>query len=216
MQRRAQLLIALLALLWGNTAMAEPMRFTVGADGAINASGTITRDTYRDYIALLKAHPHIPATGHLVRLHSAGGNPMGASKLGALLRETGARVRIAAVVNEREQEGLCASACVLALAGGAQREAASGSLIGVHAIARSHANSVEQMPADEQARFESFFAGYYASMGIDPALQQLASATPHNAMRYLTPRELASLRLVTVPPGQHHTRHHAPLRLGSL
>jgi len=106
--------------------------------------------------------------------------------------------------SDRPINGTCASACVYAFLGATTRVVPERSRIGVHrsfVAGTSYDVSPSRDPlalipwdrqnaADLQRR-------YIEIMGADPRLVSVEETTSSNAMRFLTPQELARLRIVT-------------------
>lgn len=103
------------------------------------------------------------------------------------------------------EPSLCASACVLALAGGAQRRVVPGSRVGVH---RSPSNGPPvrdaaggSAPINGELMHDELDekrARHFVAMGVDPALAALAHRTPGETVRWLSPAEIARFRLASM------------------
>jgi hypothetical protein len=111
-------------------------------------------------------------------------------------RELPARLKIAG--------GICASGCAYALIGASTRLIGEGAKFGVHSnrvIPRpDHAEEVRRSgPGSRQeAEQQSYdlLRHYVTVAGVDPALIDLATETPHNRVHFLTREELERFGLV--------------------
>ena len=99
---------------------------------------------------------------------------------------------------------ICASACVLVLAGGVERLAAPSALIGVHQITTlvseteglAHLKSTHKLY--EQKGVDSAVEAYLAAMGVGEPVMTLMRKTWAASIRWLSPAELKDSRLATL------------------
>ena len=118
-----------------------------------------------------------------VVLSGQGGEVAEAISLARWLRGQG----LATVVS-----GECASACVLAFAGGVERYLEPGARIGVHQFSALEGGS---FAAGQRVTAEA--AAFLAEMGIDETLALIAARVAARDMRWLTPDEVLAHRLAT-------------------
>ncbi len=203
------------------------MRFVrvVSADAAckpncpewLSAEGRIepgTAKAFADTVANLKGR-RLP-----VLIHSPGGSVPDAAVMGELIRAKGLAVAIARTLIANCPEAspkcpdgpgtaitggaTCASACVLVLAGGVERLAASSALIGVHQITTlvseteglAHLKSTHKLY--EQKGVDSAVEAYLAAMGVGKPVMTLMRKTWAASIRWLSPAELKDSRLATL------------------
>ena len=112
------------------------------------------------------------------------------------------------------REGQCLSACVYAFVGASTRQVAAGAAIGVHAprMRKVPAQKLKTIAIEARttqrttvmSEFQQFMRRYYLSMGVDPALEDLAAKTPNSKIYILDRRELTRLGLETKADG-HET-----------
>ena len=158
-------------------------------------------------------------------LNSAGGSVLGAIELGRLVRSHNIEVSVARTIpaeclrdQPREKTcealkrsgqdlvsefdssgGMCNSACVLVLAGGAQRSVPPWVRLGVHAIGIDPGKTTIRSPAlaaatrSANARIVQFLQ----DMGIPKALFDASDAVPHESTRFLQRDELVRFGLDT-------------------
>jgi hypothetical protein len=86
----------------------------------------------------------------------------------------------------------CASACVLAYAGGTVRLGVPGSALGVHRFTTKVARG--DLVAETQ-RTAGIILGYMTRMGVASSVMEAMSAT--GDMRWLTPQQAMEMKLVT-------------------
>ena len=99
---------------------------------------------------------------------------------------------------------ICASACVLVLAGGVERLAGPVPLIGVHQITTlvkeveglAHLKSMRKIY--EQRGVDSAVEAYLAAMGVGDPVMTLMRKTPAASIRWLSLAELKASRLATL------------------
>ena len=205
----------------------HPMRFArvVSADSAckpncpewLSAEGQImpgSAKAFADAIANLKGR-RLP-----ILIHSPGGSIADAGAMGELIREKGLAVAVARTLitncpdaSPKCPDGpggaitggaMCASACVLVLAGGVERLAASSARIGVHQITTmvseteglAHLKSTRKIY--EQHGVDAAVEAYLDAMGVGDPVMTLMRKTWAASIRWLSPAELKDSRLVTM------------------
>jgi hypothetical protein len=204
-----------------------------GCDGWIAADGKIDLDAAQRLRKVLtklgqrKAPP--------LFLHSAGGSVLGAIALGRLIRRHNITVSVARTTpvecphdpqpNNKACEslkrsgrdlvaeldtsrGICNSACVLVLAGGAVRSVPPWVKLGVHAIGFDLTKTPLRGPALAEATraANASIVEYLHDMGIPKALFDASNAVPHESPRFLHRDELARFGLDTRAFGQSDWR----------
>lgn len=145
-------------------------------------------------------------------LNSGGGNVLEGIKIGQIIRRKAFRTAVAKSAKTGEfsevQPGICASACVLAFAGGVERGASEGSKIGVHQMSWNYDNiaggkeiTVEDLKGNMSVT--QFLLGltltHFMEMGIDPSILPLMVATSPNDIRWLTESEVHSTHIAFEP-----------------
>jgi hypothetical protein len=175
---------------------------------AIAAEGSIQLDEPQRLAAFIGQYGGV-GLPRVLLLHSPGGNVAGALKLGLGLRRLGIRTVVARLGQTSSGAGpalgtgVCASACVFALMGGAVRVVPSGSRILVHAA--KNYGGLTRDPSDggyieaqsNPAVVVSLLQQYAGAMGVDPAFVSLAQSVPHESARVLTNAEVRRFRLAT-------------------
>jgi hypothetical protein len=207
--------------------IAPPMRFVrvVSADSAckpncpewLSAEGRIepgTAKAFGDAVANLKGR-RLP-----ILIHSPGGSVADAGAMGELIRARGLAVAVArtliancAEASPKCPDGpgsaitggaICASACVLVLAGGVERLAAPSALIGVHQTTTvvseteglAHLKSIHKIY--EQRGVDSAVEAYLTAMGVGEPVMMLMRKTWAASIRWLSPAELRDSHLATL------------------
>jgi hypothetical protein len=186
---------------------AEPMQFRLivggnpascfGACGtAIAAEGEITDATPDDFRSFIRMN----ATGRrgpvVVFIDSPGGKIVAGTELGKSFRKIGATVAVARLVEGSASErtgGVCFSACVYALMGAKRRIAPRGSRIGVHRMFAYDGVS-RRFDNGEMA---AMLRRYAYMMGVSPELVVATEQGTPDAIRILTPAEIARWRLAS-------------------
>ncbi|MBO0902125.1 hypothetical protein [Jiella sonneratiae] len=177
-------------------ALAAPMRFFVGPGGEASAIGRIepgTAEALREFLAEPQAREVTT-----LYLHSPGGSVADAIAMARDLRSQKISTRV-------PDDGYCASACPLVLAGGLTRRAGAGSWVGVHQVYAVSGDepgllsTVDRSIAEIQATTAACQT-LLAEMGVDPALWIKAMETPSASLYVLTPEELRHYRLVRPLP----------------
>jgi hypothetical protein len=203
-----------------------PMRFVhvVSADPAcepncpewLSAEGRIGPGAAAD---LAKALERLNGRRLPVLIHSRGGSVSDAMGLGALIRAKGLAVAVARTLIPNCREAVlkclsgpgkamtggatCASACVLALAGGVERLAGPMPLIGVHQITtlvrepEGPARLTSTRKLYEQQGVDAEVTDYLAAMGVGEPVMTLMRKTPAASVRWLSLAELKASHLVT-------------------
>lgn len=173
----------------------------------IVATGTISAREVENLRWFMDQNSRSKRFAKVLFIHSPGGNAYGGLTLGSFLRTNGVTVIVAQATSNAFSrtagvaQGICGSACVFVLAGGAKRIVPPGSKVAVHS-ARSiqgeiHdriAGTVETMKVDKDG-LTNAFATYYRNMGISPDLARLAESVPHQQVRVLSQAELSRFKL---------------------
>ena len=204
-----------------------PMRFVrvVSADPAcqpncpewLSAEGRIEPGAARafaDAVERLKGR-RLP-----ILIHSPGGSVADAGAMGELIRAKGLAVAVARTLITNCPEAspkcpdgpgtaitggaICASACVLVLAGGVERIAAPSARIGVHQITTlvseteglAHLKSTRKIY--EQKGVDAAVEAYLAAMGVGEPVMTLMRKTWAASIRWLSPAELKDSHLATL------------------
>ncbi|HWY82916.1 MAG TPA: hypothetical protein VNY10_13505 [Roseiarcus sp.] len=207
--------------------IAPPMRFVrvTSAEAAckpncpewLSAEGRIqlgTAKAFADAIANLKGR-RLP-----ILIHSPGGSVADAGAMGELIRAKGLAVAVARTLITNCPEAspkcpdgpgtaitggaICASACVLVLAGGVERLAGPSARIGVHQITTvvseteglAHLKSTRKIY--EQQGVDAAVQAYLAATGVGEPVMTLMRKTSAASIRWLSPAELKDSRLMTL------------------
>ena len=204
-----------------------PMRFVrvTGAEAAckpncpewLSAEGRIepgTAKAFADAIANLKGR-RLP-----ILIHSPGGSVADAGAMGELIRAKGLAVAVARTLITNCPEGspkcpdgpgtaitggaICASACVLVLAGGVERLAGPAARIGVHQITTvvSETEGLAHLKSTwkicEQQGVDAAVEAYLAATGVGEPVMTLMRKTSAASIRWLSAAELKDSRLLTL------------------
>jgi hypothetical protein len=169
--------------------LANPMTIELLGGGKLMVTGTITPGISKAFATEIDKHGDYIKT---VVLNSPGGSIADAMAMGRLIREK-------KLSTEVEAGKYCASSCPLLLAGGIERRAGDGAMIGVHQVAAvtSAANSP---PRDEMSVTQDISARclrYLAEMGVNLQVWVHAMETPHDKLFVFKPDELKALNLAT-------------------
>lgn len=133
------------------------------------------------------------AAGDVVSFSSPGGDLEQALIIGEIIRARGLLTAVASIDGAgRLEPSYCASACVLAFAGGAGRLGIAGSKLGVHRFTTKATG--ENAVADAQ-RTTGILLGYLTKMGVTPSVLELMTAT--SDIRWLSVQQALELKLVT-------------------
>jgi hypothetical protein len=136
--------------------------------------------------------------GDAVLLSSPGGDLGQAIIMGEIIRARGLATAVGtADDNGRVRRAYCASACVLAYAGGKPRYGVEGSLLGVHRFVNA---SPASDPVADAQRVTGFVLGYMTKMGVSSSVVEAMSET--SAIRWLEPKDALAMNLVTDPLGK--------------
>jgi len=154
-----------------------------------------------------------------ILIHSRGGSVPDALAMGELIRARGLAVAVARTLiancPERATKcpsgpataitggAVCASACVLVLAGGAERLVGPVPLIGVHQITTvvkepegvAHLTSTRKLY--EQGGVDAAVSGYLTAMGVGEPVMTLMRKTPAASIRWLSLADLKASHLAT-------------------
>jgi hypothetical protein len=197
-----------------------PMAFTLLTEGPadacagkcrqlITASGMITADTPRQFLAFARENPAPDAT---VVLESDGGSVLGALELGRAIRRLGFSTTVGRVIEHRTKGGArfgeinprvdCQSMCTFVLLGGVKRSVPPDARVLVHQIwlgdRREDAVAASYTAEDLVVvqRDIGSIVQYTMEMGGDVELVQLSlKAPPWEPMRVLSRDELQRTRL---------------------
>ena len=204
-----------------------PMRFVrvTSAEAAckpncpewLSAEGRIqpgTAKTFADAIANLKGR-RLP-----ILIHSPGGSVADAGAMGELIRAKGLAVAVARTLITNCPEAspkcpdgpgtaitggaICASACVLVLAGGVERLAGPSARIGVHQTTtvvsetKGLANLKSTRKIYEQQGVDAAVEAYLAATGVGEPVMTLMRKTSAASIRWLSPAELKDSHLATL------------------
>jgi hypothetical protein len=135
------------------------------------------------------------AAGDAVLLSSPGGDLNQALIIGEIIRSRGLVTAVGVVdASGHIRRSYCASACVLAYAGGKIRIGVEGSMLGVH---RFVAVTPGRDPVAETQRTAGMLLNYMTRMGVSSAVVEAMSAT--RDVRWLDVKEAAAMNLVTEP-----------------
>ena len=183
----------------------------------LSAEGRIepgTAKAFADAIANLKGR-RLP-----ILIHSPGGSVADAGAMGELIRAKGLAVAVARTLITNCPEAspkcpdgpgtaitggaICASACVLVLAGGVERLAAPSARIGVHQITTvvseteglAHLKSTRKIY--EQQGVDAAVEAYLAAMGVGEPVMALMRKTWAASIRWLSLPELKDSHLATL------------------
>jgi hypothetical protein len=211
----------------GSADSSSPMHFTLFADGSqetcattcrplIGASGMITADTARQFIAFVRdnALQAVPGAqpGATVVLESDGGSVLGALDLGRAIRRFGFATTVGRVVERRSAMSIkygenagradCQSMCSFVLLSGVQRSVPSAARVLVHQIwlgdRREDAVAANYTAEDLVVvqRDIGAILQYTTEMGGDVELVALSlRVPPWEPMRALTREELRRMKL---------------------
>lgn len=147
-----------------------------------------------------------------VVLNSEGGSLIEGIKLGQIIRKNGFRTAVSKSVKTGEffqpAPGICASACVLAFAGGVERGASEGSKIGVHQMSRDYDNiangapiTVEHLKSSmsETQLLVGLTLTHFMEMGVEPMVVPLMVGTSAEDIRWLTVDEARATKIAFEP-----------------
>ena len=172
--------------------LAKPMTIELLGGGKLMATGTITPGISKAFATEIDKRGDYIKT---VVLNSPGGSIADAIAMGRLIREK-------KFSTEVEAGKYCASSCPLLFAGGIERRAGDGAVIGVHQVA-AVASAANSPPRDEMSAAQDVSARcqrYLAEMGINLQVWVHAMETPHDKLFVFKPDELKALNLATTIP----------------
>ncbi|MPT22408.1 MAG: hypothetical protein E2577_04985 [Starkeya sp.] len=144
----------------------------------IEITGGIKYGLTDDVLTLMKASPRI----HTLHLNSVGGRVGEAMRLNKVIRDAGLTTYVS---------DMCASACTLAFAGGAERWIGPNAKLGFHAAALPGFSSVESGAAN------GIQSAVLVRSGFDKAFVDKAVATPNSSLWTPTLKELQDAHVVT-------------------
>ncbi len=163
---------------------------------ALSVSGTIgpaAATWFRDRLQQANLAP-----GDVVLLASPGGDLAQATIMGEIIRQHQLATAVgSADASGRVKPAYCASACVMAYAGGKTRYGVPGSALGVHRFVTTR--PVED-PVAEAQRISGAVLGYMTRMGVSSAIVEAMSET--REIRWLSPKQALAMNLVTDPLGR--------------
>ena len=152
--------------------------------------GAATASWFRDRLD----EAHLSA-GDTVLLSSPGGDLNQAIIMGEIIRARGLATAVGiADAAGRIKPSYCASACVLAFAGGKIRYGVEGSALGVHRFVTSVPG---RDPVAETQRTEGTVLNYVTRMGVSPSIVEAMSETKD--VRWLGAQQAVAMNLVTNP-----------------
>lgn len=135
------------------------------------------------------------AAGDTVLLSSPGGNLSQAMIMGEIIRARGLVTAVGTANSSgRIKPSYCASACVMAYAGGQVRIGIDGSRLGVH---RFVSPTPGPDPVADTQRTTGIVLSYMTKMGVASSVVEAMSAT--DKIRWLGANEAAAINLVTDP-----------------
>lgn len=172
----------------------------------IYASGTIQQNEHVLFAEFVANAAKRHKLSSIVVVESPGGFNGGAASLGALIRKLKMSVIVGSPAGGSISTtsgltaGVCASACVLVLAGGKDRYFVPGSRVGVH---RAHTGGQVLDPMTRSVvsgtlqhdAIKDAYSRYFKQMGVDQSLSMVMDKTPSESMYWLTPAELGKYRL---------------------
>nr|WP_245295726.1 hypothetical protein [Xaviernesmea rhizosphaerae] len=167
------------------------IRFELLPGGILKAQGAIDPGAAARFAAEVEARGEYVKT---VVLDSPGGSVGDALAMSRLIRERQLDTRV-------EKGALCASSCPIVFAGGVQRVAEKGAVIGVHQIFNGSTQRLTPEEAMSQAqRTTAEVTRHLEAMGVKPGLWRRALETPPDRLFYLSAREMEAEALTTPPP----------------
>jgi hypothetical protein len=138
------------------------------------------------------------AAGDIILLASPGGDLNQATIMGEIIRQRSLATAVGgADASGRVKPAYCASACVLAYAGGKTRFGVLGSALGVHRFVTTRPVND---PVAEAQRISGAVLGYMTKMGVSSSIVEAMSET--SEIRWLSPKQALAMNLVTDPLGR--------------
>ena len=177
--------------------------FNLGADNrTVFASGVIDGDAATRFAAFVSASRLDNATGITVVLNSPGGRLRGGLGLGNAIRAKQWNTLVGRGVapfwsSTTIHSGTCSSACTLAFLGGATRQLAEGSRVGVHQFSTPDENQRTSETYISVQSTLSLVMNYVRKMGADVQVVEAAAAVRPDKIRFLTESELMAWRVTT-------------------
>ncbi|WP_103875498.1 hypothetical protein [Bosea lathyri] len=176
----------------------------------IYADGEITDETPAKFEEFLKTAT-IWKRQRIV-LNSGGGNVIGGIRLGEIIRKNGFRTAVSKTVKtanfSEPSPGICASACVFALAGGIERDASEGSRVGVHQMGVDFVRLYGDKPVSIEDLTQNFsmpqkalslVLTHFISMGIAPSIIEMMNEKKADEMKWLTIEEIRRANIAFAP-----------------
>jgi len=206
-------------LAFGQVPYEGPMRFSTfwpcNGNGSfcgirILAEGTIQPDTGRSFEAFLKnrkQHKHELPPSPTVVFNSPGGSLSGGVELGRVIRKNRLDVELADSYSQVSEEDstkdkslverpVCASACVVAFAGGMNRSVQPGAQLGIHQFSGNRANI-----GDAATQITVVvLASYFEEMGISRSLLDRASLVPSTSIDWVSDGDAKRFRIDNTSP----------------
>jgi hypothetical protein len=169
-------------------ALAKPMRFTLGKNGRLIATGMIAPGSAAAFASEVNARGEYVKT---VVLNSPGGSVGDALEMGRLIRARGFAAEV-------EKNGICVSSCPLVFVGGVKRAAGANAIIGVHQVfAPDPAEAARHDTMSDAQRVSARCQRYLAEMGVDLKTWVHAMETPKDRLFIFSANELRELNIVT-------------------
>lgn len=169
-------------------ALKHAIRFDLQPGGILLARGAI------DPGAATRFAAEIEARGEYVKavsLDSPGGSVHDALAMSKLIRDRQLNTEVA-------DGALCASSCPIVMAGGVERKAAEGAVIGVHQVFNGSKERLSPERAMSEAQHTTAeVTRHLDAMGIKPGLWQKAMETPPDRLAYLDAETLRDVGLTT-------------------
>jgi hypothetical protein len=142
------------------------------------------------------------AAGDAVLLSSRGGSLNQAAIMGEIIRSRALVTAVGTADSSGEvRPAYCASACVLAYAGGKTRYGIDGSMLGVH---RFTATTPMNDPVAEAQRVAGMVLSYMTKMGVSSTVVEAMSQT--GDVRWLSTKEALAMNLITDRVGRTSAR----------
>ncbi|WP_343069821.1 ATP-dependent Clp protease proteolytic subunit [Paracoccus amoyensis] len=170
--------------------MPKALEFSL-TDGTIDISGQIAEGDADRFLQWLD---QTQPTASQVSLDSSGGSVSDALAIGRTIRSSGYDTVVKA-------GAVCMSACPYLLAGGVQRQAVEGAVVGVH---QHYFGQNTILPAfmaiRDLQRAQAGVMDYLTEMGVDLRLMSLGLRTPPEEINVLTSGQMQDLGLTTSSP----------------
>ena len=164
---------------------------------SITAEGEITDATPADFRAFLGANAPAHRGRIVVFIDSPGGKIVAGIELGKIFRQLGVTASVARTGDSEQGSaltgGICFSACVYALMGATRRIAPHDSKIGVHRMFAYDGGARRY----DDGQMAAMLRRYSNMMGVSPELIAATEQGTSDAIRILTPAEIARWRLAS-------------------